>query len=132
MARMIDALTAMLASKRAPTIVAARMAFLDGHAKWGCSFRTTVGENMTNLHVFQIARSDLMGANWLARHMNSRVKPVQRYRNGIKIRKLNMGSRYGLAIVLGPILVAMSIPSVMRSGRASGGSKTLLTAMGRK
>jgi hypothetical protein len=56
---MINALTAMLASKRAPIIMAARMAFLDSHSKWGCPSRTTVGANTTILHLFQIAIIDL-------------------------------------------------------------------------
>jgi hypothetical protein len=85
MASMINALTARLVSKRAPTIVAARTAFLDGHQKWGCPFRTTVEANTTILHVLQIATIDLTRKDWPARRMKSRVKPVRRYRNGIRI-----------------------------------------------
>jgi hypothetical protein len=85
MARMINPLTARLASERAPTIVAARIAFLDGQQKWGCPFRTTVGANTAILHVFQIATIDLTRKNWLERRMKSRVKPVRRHRNGIRI-----------------------------------------------
>jgi hypothetical protein len=64
--------------------MAARMAFLDSHSKWGCPFRTTVGANTTILHLFQIATIDLTRTDWSARRMKSRVKPVRRYRNGIR------------------------------------------------